>query len=398
MHDQDLHVSTIFVVPLMRFLVIIALFIALLNGQRDLTIWTLLILAMASGAKVWSTLSVSHIHASLTVNKTRLFPGETFRLDVLAENRKFLPVWFQLRVPVAGMFPSAEDASDFRKESGLLWFQTVRFQWEFHAQHRGVYTIETPGIQTGDLFGFFPRTVDLKDSSHELIVYPRLIPLKAPELPKREFFGIPGQKSPIQDPIYILGTRDYQPGRPARSIHWKASVRHNRLQEKLCEPAEQEKVLLLLDVNQFVRQQTGEDFERMLEVVASFAVHLDRQGYAVGLIANARLSGGKIPMIPVDRNAHQVSAILEMLARILPESRGKMEEILRHSLSLPGGVSCVHFSYDHDDETRRTAQILRQRNRPLVSVVCQSGDHQKKRQGKVYTLEELSLHQQTHQS
>ena len=88
MHDQDLHISTLFVVPLMRFLVLIALFIALLNGQRDLTIWTLLILAMASGAKLWSKLSPSGIHVSLTVNKTKLFPGETFRLDVWAENKE----------------------------------------------------------------------------------------------------------------------------------------------------------------------------------------------------------------------------------------------------------------------------------------------------------------------
>ncbi|MBW1691959.1 MAG: DUF58 domain-containing protein, partial [Deltaproteobacteria bacterium] len=49
----------------------------------------------------------------------------------------------------------------------------------------------------------------------------------------------------------MLGTRDYQNWRPARHIHWKASASHNRLQEKVFEPSEQEKVLLAVEVSQF---------------------------------------------------------------------------------------------------------------------------------------------------
>ncbi len=76
----------------------------------------------------------------------------------------------------------------------------------------------------------------------------------------RELFGVPGVKSPVKDPVYILGTRDYQPSGPSRHIHWKASARHLKLQEKVFEPSEQEKVLLALEVGSFQKSLANEAF------------------------------------------------------------------------------------------------------------------------------------------
>jgi len=59
MEGQDRGVPTIFVIPLMQFFVGLLLFIALLNGLRDLTILTLLVLGMGFGAKLWARISLS---------------------------------------------------------------------------------------------------------------------------------------------------------------------------------------------------------------------------------------------------------------------------------------------------------------------------------------------------
>ena len=72
-------------------------------------------------------------------------------------------------------------------------------------------------------------------------------------LPKRDFFGVPGGESPVNDPVYILGTSDYHYGRPSKYIHWKASARYQRLQEKVFDSSEQEKVLFLIDVGEFAK-------------------------------------------------------------------------------------------------------------------------------------------------
>jgi uncharacterized protein (DUF58 family) len=83
-------------------------------------------------------------------------------------------------------------------------------------------------MRVGDLLGFFPRKKQVDDLRH-VVVYPRLIPLKPLVLPRRDVWGIPGAKSPIYDPIYVFGTRDYHHSQPAKYIHWKASARYNFL-------------------------------------------------------------------------------------------------------------------------------------------------------------------------
>ena len=61
-------------------------------------------------------------------------------------------------------------------------------------------------MKVGDIFGFFPREKRTAGDIH-VIVYPKLVPLKPLSPPSRNFYGVPGGKSPVQDPIYILGTR-----------------------------------------------------------------------------------------------------------------------------------------------------------------------------------------------
>ena len=273
MEAQEHRLPTLFIVPLIQFFVGLLLFIALLHGQRDLTVLAFLVLGMVIGARVWSRLSLSGIKSYSTVDRQKVFPGQTLTLKMSAENAKLLPVWLQIKVPVDGSLHPFSRETTFAKESGLLWYQRVQFQWELTAQRRGVHEIGPAQVKVADPFGFFPREKEAQGSLH-IIVYPRLVPLKPISLPRRDLFGVPGAKSPVQDPIYILGTRDYQHWQPARYIHWKASARHNRLQEKIFEPSEQEKVLLVVEVDQFAQNSAGASFERTLEVGASLAVRL----------------------------------------------------------------------------------------------------------------------------
>ncbi len=41
----------------------------------------------------------------------------------------------------------------------------------------------------------------------EVVVYPRIVNIRPVTLPKREFFGIPGAKSPVEDPVFVFGTK-----------------------------------------------------------------------------------------------------------------------------------------------------------------------------------------------
>ena len=181
---------------------------------------------------------------------------------------------------------------------------------------------------------------------------------------------MPGAKSPVKDPIYILGTRDYQPSRPSRHIHWKASARHLRLQEKIFEPSEQEKVLFTLDVGSFEKSDQKECFEHTLEVVASLAVRLDGRGYAVGFAANGTLKGGNSSGIPLNRSPRQIPAILETLARMQTMPNGTMAQAIKQLLGSQRGVSCVHFCYEDDPSVSDMEKFFQKGQIPVTFLVC----------------------------
>lgn len=399
MATPEERLPSLFIIPMIQFFVGLFLFIALLNGQTDLTILTLLILGLMGGAKWWSRLSLSGIKCHSKVDRQRVFPGEKLHLEIGAENGKFLPVWLQMRLPIdPTLHPSSDDASSdeaaFTKGSGLLWYQRVRFQWTLSPKQRGVFQIGPPHMKVGDPFGFFSKEKDVKESL-DLIVYPRLVPLKAFSFPRRDFFGRPGAGSPVQDPIYILGTRDYQQGQPARYIHWKASARHSRLQEKVFEPSEQEKILIVVEVDRFAKNEAHRDFEQTIEIAASLAVRLNQLGFAVGLATNGAVVGDGPNIQPLARNPAQMSAILEVLARLRMEPRGEIQETMRRGLALPWGVSCVYFSFEENEQTPTIEKYFNYRKIPLVFFMCRhhtlTGENGRQVRSRIRRLDDLSM-------
>jgi uncharacterized protein (DUF58 family) len=302
----------------------IFLFIALLYRQTDLALLAFLILLVVSAAKAWSSMSLYRVSCTISVNKQRAFPGETLVLETSVENAKLLPVRLRVQWSLGSALKRlGGDEHAFRQEAGLLWYQRAQLRWDLVARRRGVHRMGPECIRAGDLLGFFEKEKRSQDTIC-IIVYPQLVRLKSVSLPMRDLFGVPGAKSPVKDPVYILGTRDYQPCGPSRYIHWKASARHLRLQEKVFEPSEQEKVMLALEVGSFEKSSAKEAFEHTLEVIASLSVQLQDMGCAVGLATNGVLTGGGFAVLPATRAPVQLPAILETLARLQTAQKGAL--------------------------------------------------------------------------
>ena len=373
----------------------IFLFIALLYRQTDLALLAFLILLVVSTAKTWSSMSLYRVRCTISIDKQRVFPGETLVLETNLENAKLLPVRLRVQWSLGSALKQVGgDEHVFRQETGLLWYQRAQLQWDLVARRRGVIQMGPDCIRAGDLLGFFEK----KRRSQEticIIVYPQIVRLKSISLPMRDLFGVPGAKSPVKDPVYILGTRDYQPSGPSRHIHWKASARHRRLQEKVFEPSEQEKVMLALEVGSFGKSTAKEAFEHTLEVIASLAVQLQEMGCAVGLATNGVMTGGGFSVLPATRAPRQLPAILETLARLQTAQKGAIEPIMRQALGSQRGVSCAYFSYQAGRTAAESETYCRQQNIPITFFVCRSDPEfeairQKSRAG-MHTLDEIRI-------
>jgi uncharacterized protein (DUF58 family) len=369
---------------------------ALVYKQRDLSILMLLVLCVAGGAKLWTTFGHRGTQCRTGADKKMVFPGNRIELTLTLTNTTFLPLWVRADVPLNGLRPApGEDETHLTGESGL-WHDSGRFQWDVTAPRRGVFRPGPIGLTCGDIFGFFPKESEVDDPL-EIIVYPRLVPLKTFSMIRRDFFGIPGDFSPVRDPVYILGTHDYQHGRPARFIHWKASARRRVLQEKVFEPTEQEKVLFVVAVEDFELSGASDALERSLEAVASMATLFDRDGVATGFVTDSAIEGGAAYLRSVRRDAGHLQSLLETLARIRMEKGRDIMDGLRGMNSLPFGVTCLCFSHRMDDSSHAVQEYFRRRRVPVIHYVwtaSSDGDNggRRPKRGAIRAIGDLFVH------
>jgi uncharacterized protein (DUF58 family) len=357
--------STGFNSPVIWFFVAIILFVALLYRHSDLSLLAAFVLLLMAGSKAWSLISLSRVSCSVHLDKGRAFPQETVTLTTKVENAKFLPVWVRIQWPWSSVLGSIDEASIAPQESGLLWYQRARFHLSLKALRRGVYQVGPSHICTSDIFGFFKSKKKLNEIV-QIIVYPRLVELKPVDLPRHDLFGIPGDQSPVKDPVYVTGTHDYHPSRPSRHIHWKASARHLRLQEKIFEPSEQGRIMMVLDAGTFEKDQAADPFEYTLEVIASLILQWTEISLAVGFMTNGTTQGGDFAVVPTGRSPKQLSTILEVLARLQMRQKTNLSRIMHQGLGPRRGVHCAHFCYQNGQGSDEMRRICRKRRIPLT--------------------------------
>jgi uncharacterized protein (DUF58 family) len=360
--------SSLYTVGLIWFIAACLLFAALLKKETELALFCLVLLGFIIMARMWGKYSRTGFDVSVDTDRPRLFPGESFTLTIRADNRKLLPVWIQTQIDIPEFMASQLEDTQPTLNAALLWRQSASLEWNLTAPRRGVYLVGPRQVRVGDLMGLFPNEVKSSVQT-ELIVYPRLRSVAALDLPRREFHGAPSRISPVTDPVYLMGTREYQPGRPARYIHWKASARHQRWQEKIFEPAAQKKVLFSLDVAGFAETEAVDAFENTLEIIASLALRYHRSGVHVGFVSNGRTIGGHAAVLPAAGSARQPVTLLEILARLKMEPAGSAIECIALGPFKHPGLTIVHVVREYDETAAQVKTLLDRRRQSIVFLV-----------------------------
>ena len=366
MNDRPEQSISIITIPVLLFIAGIFLFVALLQRESELALWGVSVTGLAAAAKLWSRAGSKRLYCAASVDRQRAFPGDAVTLSVKLENRKLLPVLVRIGLDEGSGGLEPAGSAGCLKEVGLLWYQKAAFHRQLTAVRRGVYNTGASSVEAGDYPGFFRKRISLEPV--EVIVYPRVFPFGELPLSGRDFFGKSGLHSPVHDPVYILGTRDYQHWQPARFIHWKASSRYNRLMEKIFDPSEQEKILIAVDASGYNAEDVApEEYEKTIEDAASLVVHLEDRGIMTGFVTNAVLSGDGRAVVRPGRGAAQLSAILETMARMERKYDNSLVDVFSRGRVFSRGISCVLFSLD-ENEIIQSAEYLKSRRVPVTPV------------------------------
>jgi uncharacterized protein (DUF58 family) len=185
--------------------------------------------------------------------------------------------------------------------------ETERRAYRCVPDRRGELRFDGFRVSTRFPFGLFSKSLTL-ESPQTALVYPALEPLAIPS----SFGAVPESGEGVAGehgagPL-VSGLRHYEPGDPARRIHWRASLRRDELLVRKVESEQRAEVEVRLRT---AGQQPGERFERSVRWAASEVVALLEAGIRVALRTDAsRIEAGL--------GERQRGQLLGLLARVEP--------------------------------------------------------------------------------
>ncbi|MTD16521.1 DUF58 domain-containing protein [Nakamurella sp. YIM 132087] len=246
---------------------------AIVLDERDLLRVGLLAIALPVLAVLFTALRRSQLSVEHRVRPERLQPGSQGWVTLVVRNTG------QTR---SQSIDIAEEAVD-GLTPGVRWLISpirrggeAEVRYPYQASRRGRFVLGPPLIRFYDPFDLWEehRTLDVRT---EVLVLPSLVPLTG--MPRgsgvrsaasgRAALGTVGG-----DPD--VGVRPYRSGDDIRTIHWRASARHDDLVVRLDEPVSHGGATVLLDHRG--RELPGGDRSAPLEtgvtIAASVALHL----------------------------------------------------------------------------------------------------------------------------
>ncbi|HEY3061751.1 MAG TPA: DUF58 domain-containing protein [Chloroflexota bacterium] len=278
--------------------------------------------------KGWSAVSLVRVQFARRPLAERAFCGDDIEIEATLANPRPLPLpWLEVweRLPAA-LDPEGTVERSFAQPNAVwvqrglsLWpYQRLRWRRQLHCRQRGVYRLGQVRLRTGDPLGFFERerTVDPQSETTQILVYPRVVPVRRLALPfHHPSLDVTSPRSLVTDPTRTATVRDYRPDDPLRLIHWPTTARRGEVQVRVLEPATSLHVSLVMDVRGFTFGiYRGELLELALSALASIAVYLQDNGFPVAWFANGNPPVAIAPGASVAHLQH----VLESMARLEP--------------------------------------------------------------------------------
>jgi uncharacterized protein (DUF58 family) len=374
--------------PTLVFLILL-LAVAVISRESPLFFFALALVLADGASRLWRRYCLTRLEYSRRLIPNRVEFGGTATLEIEVVNRKLLPLpWLQIEeeTPRELSTEHREAYSSHKLHRSVLSalvllrpYERVRRRYRIPCEVRGEHEFGPTRLTTGDLFGLYSRT-EYIESTDDLVVYPRVVPLAELGLPPRRPLGDLRTRSWIfEDPTRLAGVREYRPGDSLRRIHWPATARTGELQARVYEPSTTHKLMIFLNV----RNMHGWGFEYDPEVVeltvttaASISAWAIESGYQVGLASNGSHRGRELNVgLPPAGDAGQLDRMLETLGRLQPFAAASFDTILtRESRRLTFGDTVIAITAGLADDDTDALLALRRRGHPVSAVL--TGRHE----------------------
>lgn len=290
----------------------------------------ILILLAALLNKLSKEYSMESLNYKRNFSKTVVEIGEEFEISTILENNKFLPITFlQIREEYPDVI-EYKGKTDIKKSvdriihrifTTLMPFQRVKRTYKVTGDRRGRYLIKDVNLITGDFLGFTSFTKELF-FLQEVIFLPKRYDIEKNLVPYGDYNGnISVRRWIIEDPILIVGIRDYTGYEPQKTIHWPSSLKSGRMMVKKFDYTTDNRVLIILNIEAFKPFWMNIDhvmIEKCISLTRTLCEDFETQGIPYGFVTNSQLSGSYYngnTIMPGWGKPH-LDVIIESLGRI----------------------------------------------------------------------------------
>jgi uncharacterized protein (DUF58 family) len=233
---------------------------------------------------LWAALSFSYIQEISTEQTSR---GTPVDLHLSVHNEKILPY------PLMRVRLSTPDRREkLELDFNLAAYTHREFDLQLECPHRGEYPVGMTVIDFFEPFGLFRLPFDMRMLSYyrlkNLLVYPQLSiigNLALPVLDSKSFSQRIFATDDMTEPFSMI--RDYRRGDPRKLIHWKASLRQQKLLSRLFDQSAEPRIILILDLAQpAARSEPADQAEDVCcECAASLMQYVLRQNWPLQVVS-----------------------------------------------------------------------------------------------------------------
>ena len=340
---------------------------------------------IAIGARIWSRLSLEDVMYERKLPGNAVFVGDEFDIEISVTNAKPIPMpWLRIAdtVPIGLEVKNAKMARsnsraalELRESINLAWYERVRLKYSVKALRRGYHQLGPAMLDSGDLFGMFPKNDTVAQPREGVLVYPQIVPLPDFEMPSGRPIGDNRASVALwDDPHRPRGLRDYVPGDPIKTIDWKVTARLRQVLVRTFDPSVTQYAVVVMDISTTSYLFTGYSprlLERAIVGAASIATRTMELGHRVGLVTNGvALRPGTRMVIPPSASPGQLAAIMEALAMVRPVSPERIDRLLEREASwaVPFGATIVIVSAVMSPDLVEVAERLSAKGHPVRAI------------------------------
>jgi uncharacterized protein (DUF58 family) len=241
---------------------------------------------------------------------------------------------------------------------------------EFMPLRRGYLHFAAIRLARPDPFGLFRALFSIRKPD-KLLILPRTYRVPAIRLAGIRKYqpGGMNQASAIGDSQEFLSLRDYQPGDPMRSIHWRSYAKRGEPVVKEFRDEYFVRQGLILDT--FTEGAPLTRFEEAVSLAASFARSIKDQDSLLDLM----FVGTEAYRFTSGRSFGEAANMLEILACVSPAREQDFQRLVNHVLQHLGELSgLVLVLLDWDDKRQQLVSRLVSMKVPVLVYVIVDGE------------------------